>query len=97
MNAPAKRLVRLEERLTPVDYAGNPRVRHRLTVTNIGKQLSLETSRCRRTLSAGGSLFEIVRLDGTRDGFRQPKPPSRSLRGIGFCRSGAPAKKPALA
>ncbi len=70
MNALAKRLARLEERFTPVehDYLRNPRARHRLTVTNIGKQLNLATSTCRRTLSADGSLFEIVRLDGTRHG-----------------------------
>jgi hypothetical protein len=68
MNALAKRLVRLEERLAPVDYARNPRVCHRLSVTNNGKQLSLETSTRRRTLSADGTLFEIVRLDGTREG-----------------------------
>jgi hypothetical protein len=56
MKALAKRLVRLEERFTPVehDYLRNPRARHRLTITNIGKQLSLETSTCRRTLSADG-------------------------------------------
>jgi hypothetical protein len=71
MKTLAKRLVRLEERLTPIrqDYIRNPRVRHRLTITNIGKQLNLESSRCRRTLSADGALSEIVRLDGTRAGF----------------------------
>jgi hypothetical protein len=70
MKALAKRLVRLEERFTPVehDYLRDPRARHRLTITNIGKQLSLETSTCRRTLSADGSLSEIVMLDGTREG-----------------------------
>src|ERR1700678_753738 len=66
----AKRLVRLEERLKPVahDYLRNPRVHHRLTITNIGTQLNLTTATWRRTLSAEGSLFEIVRLDGTRAG-----------------------------
>jgi hypothetical protein len=70
MKTLAKRLVRLEERLTPIrpDYLRNPRVRHRLTVTNIGQQLNLVTSTCRRTLSADGSLIEILRLDGTREG-----------------------------
>ena len=70
MKTLAKRLVRLEGRFTPIrpDYLRNPRVRHRLTVTNIGKQLSLVTSTCRRTLSADGALSEIVRLDGTREG-----------------------------
>jgi len=33
----------------------------------MGLKLSPETSTWRRTLSANGSLFEIVRLDGTRD------------------------------
>jgi hypothetical protein len=41
MNALAKRLVRLEARFAPVehDYLSDPRKRHRLTVTNIGKKL----------------------------------------------------------
>jgi hypothetical protein len=65
MNALTKRLVRPDERLRPADFARNPRVRHRLTVTNIGKQLTLATSTCRRTLCADGSLFEIVGLDRT--------------------------------
>ena len=62
-----RRLARLEDRLVP-DFARDPRQRLRLTVTNIGKQLNLATSTCRRTLGADGSLFEIVRLDGSRDG-----------------------------
>jgi hypothetical protein len=33
MKTLAKRLVRLEERLTPVDYARNPRRRHRLSAS----------------------------------------------------------------
>jgi hypothetical protein len=32
------------------------------------RKLRLETSTCRRTLSANGVLTEIVRLDGTRGG-----------------------------
>jgi hypothetical protein len=58
----------LEEKLTPVqrDFARYPRQRHRLIVCNIGSQLSLETSTCRRTLNADGSITEIVRLNGTR-------------------------------
>jgi hypothetical protein len=31
-------------------------------------KLSLETSKCRRTLTASGSLTEVVRLDGIRGG-----------------------------
>jgi len=31
------------------------------------RALRLETSRCRRTLTASGSLTEVVRLDGMRD------------------------------
>jgi hypothetical protein len=42
------------------------RRRCRLDNTNVGKQLNLATSTCLRTLGANGSLFEIVRLDGTR-------------------------------
>jgi hypothetical protein len=58
-------------RFAPVqqDYLSDPRKRHRLTITNMGKQLNLATSTCRRTLSVDGSLFEIVRLDGTRAGW----------------------------
>jgi hypothetical protein len=70
MKTLAKRLVRLEEQLAPVqpDYARNPRSRHRVLVSNMGKQLNLETSTCRRTLSADGALFEMVTLDGSRSG-----------------------------
>jgi hypothetical protein len=68
MKTLSKRLVRLEERLMPVDYARNARVRHQLTVTNIGKQPNLTTSTYRRIFGADGSLFEIVRLDGSREG-----------------------------
>ena len=32
------------------------------------RALRLETSRCRRMLTADGSLTEVVRLDGTRGG-----------------------------
>jgi len=32
------------------------------------RALSLETSRCRRTLTASGALTEVVRLDGIRGG-----------------------------
>jgi len=57
MKAVVRRLARLEDRFTPVqrDYLRDPRKRHRMTITNVGKQLSLETSTCRRTLSADGS------------------------------------------
>jgi hypothetical protein len=34
----------------------------------MGRTLSLETSTCRRTLSADGFLTEMVRLDGARGG-----------------------------
>jgi hypothetical protein len=39
-----------------------------LGTTNIGKQLNLAASTCRRTLGTDGSICEIVRLDGTREG-----------------------------
>lgn len=70
MKAMAKRIVRLEERFAPVrqDYMRDPRKRHRVTITNIGKELNLVTSTCRRTLSTDGALFEMVRLDGSRSG-----------------------------
>jgi len=46
MKAVVRRLARLENRFTPVehDYLRDPRKRHRVTITNVGKQLSLETS-----------------------------------------------------
>jgi len=34
----------------------------------VDRRLSLETSTCRRTLTASGYLCEIVRLDGVREG-----------------------------
>jgi hypothetical protein len=70
MDALAKRLVRLEARFAPVehDYLSDPSKYHRLTICNIGKQLNLTTSTCRRTLGANGALMEIVRLDGNREG-----------------------------
>ena len=63
-----RRLARLEDRLAPTDFARDPRQRLRVVVCNLGKTLSLETSTCRRTLSADGVLTEIVTLDGTRGG-----------------------------
>jgi hypothetical protein len=68
MKTLVKRLARLEERLTPVhpDYLRNPRIRHRLVVRRLGSASGLETATCRRTLSADGALFEMVKLDGSR-------------------------------
>jgi hypothetical protein len=63
-----RRLAMLEDRLAPTDFARNPRRRLRVVVCNLGRTLTLETSTCRRTLSADGFLTEMVRLDGTRDG-----------------------------
>ena len=63
-----RRLARLEDRLAPTDFARDPRQRLRVVVCNLGRTLSLETSTCRRTLSADGFLTEMVRLDGARGG-----------------------------
>ena len=70
MKTMTRRLVRLEARfpLIQPDYGRGPRQRCRLIVGNLGRRLSLETSTCRRTLGTDGSLTEIVRLDGTREG-----------------------------
>ena len=38
-----------------------------MTISNVGKRLSLETSTCRRRLGADGSLSEIVKLNGSRE------------------------------
>ena len=70
MTTLTKRLARLESRLVPIqpDFARHPRQRLRVIVYNLGREPSLETSTCQRTLNADGYLSEIVRLDGTRDG-----------------------------
>ena len=58
-----------EDRFAPQpDFARNPRGRLRIVVCRMDRALSLETSRCRRTLTASGSLTEVVRLDGIRGG-----------------------------
>jgi hypothetical protein len=54
--------------VAPTDFARDPRPRLRVVVCNLGRTLSLETSTCRRTLSADGFLSEMVRLDGARGG-----------------------------
>jgi hypothetical protein len=53
MMAAVRRLAQLENRFMPVqhNYFRDPRKRRRVTITNVGKPLSLETSSCRRTLS----------------------------------------------
>ena len=62
-----RRIARLEDRLAPQpDFARNPRGRLRVVVSRMDRALSLETSSCRRTLTASGSLTEVVRLDGIR-------------------------------
>jgi len=40
-----------------------------LVVSQFGKELNLETSKCKRTLSRNGLLTQIVELDGSREGF----------------------------
>ena len=64
-----RRIARLEDRLAPQpDFARNPRGRLRIVVCKMDRELNLETSRCRRMLTASGSLTEVVRLDGIRGG-----------------------------
>jgi len=48
------------------DFVRNRRGRLRIVVCRTDRALSLETARCQRTLTASGSLTEVVRLDGTR-------------------------------
>jgi len=50
-------------------YGGTRIAPMTLVVSQCGKELNLETSRCRRTLSRNGLLTQIVELDGSRDGF----------------------------
>ena len=69
MRTVVRRIARLEHRFAPQpDFACNPRGRLRIVVCRMDRALSLETSRCRRTLTADGSLTEVVRLDGIRGG-----------------------------
>ena len=67
MKTVIRRITRLEDRFAPQrDFLVNPRGRLRIVVCRMDRALRLETSRCRRTLTASGSLTEVVRLDGTR-------------------------------
>jgi hypothetical protein len=68
MKAVIKRLTRLEDRFgPPPDFVRNPRYRLRLVVSRAGP-LSLERSKCTRTLASSGALIEVVRFDGYREG-----------------------------
>jgi hypothetical protein len=69
MKALAKRVERLQRRRAAAverDYVQNPRDHFRMVVSRMDRPLNLETSRCARTLSADGTLTELVRLDGIR-------------------------------
>jgi hypothetical protein len=69
MKTVVKRITRLEDRFaTQRDFVGNPRDRLRIVVARMDRALSLETSRCKRSLTASGSLMEVVKLDGVRGG-----------------------------
>ena len=71
MNAVVRRIRRLEDQFEPAiepDFLRNPRRRLRIVVSGMDRALRLETSKCRRTLTASGSLTEVVRLDGIRGG-----------------------------
>jgi hypothetical protein len=64
-----RRIRRLEDQFKPAiqpDFLRNPRHRLRIVVSGMDHGLRLETSTCRRTLTARGSLTEVVRLDGIR-------------------------------
>ena len=65
MKAVVSRIRRLENQFRAAsepDFVRNARERLRIVVTG------LDTSTCRRTLTASGSLTEVVELDGTREG-----------------------------
>jgi len=67
MKTVIRRITRLEDRFAPQrDFLVNPRGRLRIVVCRMDRALSLETSKCRRTLTVDGSLMEVVRLDGIR-------------------------------
>jgi len=69
MKTVIRRIARLGDRFAPPpDFAHNPRGRLRIVVCRMDRALRLETSRCRRMLTADGSLTEVVRLDGRRGG-----------------------------
>ena len=71
MKTVVRRIARLEDQFKPAiqpDFLRNPRQRLRIVVSRMYHGLRLETSICRRTLAASGSLTEVVWLDGTRGG-----------------------------
>jgi hypothetical protein len=71
MKTVVRRIRRLEDRFAPkvqADFLRNPRQRLRIVVCRVDRALRLETSTCRRTLTASGFLSEVVRLDGIRGG-----------------------------
>jgi hypothetical protein len=48
------------------EVLNGPRQRLRIVVSRMDREASLETSTCRRTLTATGSITEVVRLNGNR-------------------------------
>ena len=65
-----RRLARLESRLSlmPPAYLRDPQQRLQIVASRLDRELNLETSTCRRTLSESGFLSEVVRLDGSSSG-----------------------------
>ena len=66
-----RRIARLECRFAPMlqpDFVSNRQDRLRLVTSAMDHALNLETSTCRRTLTANGALTEVVRLDGIHGG-----------------------------
>jgi len=71
VKAVIKRIARLEDQFAPKvqpDFLRRPRQCLRLVVFAVARELKLDTSTCRRTLTASGCLMEVVTLDGRRDG-----------------------------
>ena len=71
MKTVVRRIARLEDQFKPAiqpDFLRNPRQRLRIVVSGMERALRLETCKCRWTLTASGSLTEVVRLDGIRGG-----------------------------
>ena len=57
-------------------FVRNPRRRLQIVLFRMYCGTSLENSICRRTLTASGSLIDVVRLDGSRSGLTDGRPRS---------------------
>ncbi len=71
MKAVIRRIARLEDQFAPKvqpDFMRHPRHHMRLVASGLDRGLTVETSTCKRTITASGCLIEVVTLDGRRDG-----------------------------